>query len=272
MAMRMGGEIGPAGGAKLAVVRSDEYDPAKWPRERLLGHVPKVVPAPREWRIRNGARVAAQTAKVKTARYIARKLGVGTFVAQLRAAVRHHDRCLVCEQPEYVHREDQWWTNPWMPQRYEWPGHAFLAPPGFWIEDYGIVGRRVVTTAGVNFIVDAFQNTVEVENLKFHGYGTGGTAEAAGDTALVTELTTQYATDNTRPTGTTTEGASANIYRTVGTLDPDAAVAITEHGVFSQAATGGGTLLDRTLFSVINVAAAGDTLETTYEIQFVAGS
>jgi hypothetical protein len=28
--------------------------------------------------------------------------------------------------------------------------------------------------------------------MKFHGFGTGSTAEASGDTALVTELTTEY--------------------------------------------------------------------------------
>lgn len=137
----------------------------------------------------------------------------------------------------------------------------------------GVVSRRLVTTAGVNFLVDAFQNTVEVENLKFHGYGTGTTAEATGDTALVTELTTQYASDSTRPTGTTTEGASANIYRTVATLSPDSGgtIAITEHGVFSQAATGGGTLWDRSVFSAINVVAAADSLQTTYDMTASAG-
>ncbi|MFN0092903.1 MAG: hypothetical protein ACKVWR_21925 [Acidimicrobiales bacterium] len=137
--------------------------------------------------------------------------------------------------------------------------------------DLGLVGLRVVTTTGVNFIVDAFQNTTEVENLKFHGFGTGAAAEAVGNTTLTTELTTEYATDNIRPTGTTAEGASANIYQTVATLDPDAAVAITEHGIFSQAATGGGTMVDRTLFSVINLAASGDTLQATYELTFSSG-
>lgn len=139
------------------------------------------------------------------------------------------------------------------------------------VTDYGVISMRVITDAGVAYIVDAFQNTTELENMKFHGYGTGGTAEAASQTALVTELTTQYATDNTRPTGTTTEGASANIYRTVATLDPDADVAITEHGVFS--ATSAGTMLDRSLFSAINLSGAGgDTLQTTYEATFTSGS
>jgi hypothetical protein len=136
---------------------------------------------------------------------------------------------------------------------------------------YGLASLRLVTTVGVGYIVDAFQNTVEVENMKFHGYGTGGTAESAGDTALVTELTTQYVSDSTRPTGTTTEGASANIYRTVATLSPDSGgtIAITEHGVFS--ASSAGVLLDRSLFSAVNLVAGADSLQTTYELTFPSG-
>lgn len=139
--------------------------------------------------------------------------------------------------------------------------------------DLGLASLRVITTAGVNYLVDAFQNTTEPENLKFHGFGTGTNAEASGDTALQTEETTQYATDNTRPTGTTTEGASANIYRTVATYSPDSGGtrAITEHGVFSQAATGGGTLWDRSVFSAVNLVAGSDSLQATYEATFTAG-
>ena len=80
----------------------------------------------------------------------------------------------------------------------------------------------------------------------------------------------QYTPDSTRATGTTTEGASANVYRTVGTNTVDASVAITEHGIFSQAATGGGTLLDRSLFSAVNLA-SGDSLQSTYDATFSAG-
>lgn len=139
---------------------------------------------------------------------------------------------------------------------------------------YGLASMRVVTTAGVNFIVDAFQNSVEVENLKFHGFGTGTGSEASGDTALGTEFTTQYATDNTRPTGTTTEGASANIYRTVATFSPDSGgtLAVTEHGIFSQAATGGGTLLDRSVFSAVNTVGGSDSIQATYDLTLTAGS
>lgn len=138
----------------------------------------------------------------------------------------------------------------------------------------GLASMRVVTTAGVGYIVDAFQNSVELENMKYHGFGTGTTAEASGDTALVTEESTQYASDSTRPTGTTTEGASANIYRTVATYSPDSGGtrAITEHGIFSQAATGGGVLLDRSVFSAVNLVASSDSLQATYELTFPAGS
>ena len=136
----------------------------------------------------------------------------------------------------------------------------------------GLASLAVVTTAGVGFIVDAFSNAVELEAMNFHGFGTGGSAEAVGNTGLTTELTTQYATDNTRPTGTQSENG-ANVYRTVATLDPDADVAITEHGIFSQAATGGGVLLDRTLFGAVNLTgAAGDTLQATYDFTVTAGS
>lgn len=142
--------------------------------------------------------------------------------------------------------------------------------------DYGLISLRVVTTAGVNAIVTNFNTaspSVSVFAFKFHGFGTGTTAEATGDTALVTELTTEYATASTRPTGTQTTGATSNVYRTVATLSPggSGSLAITEHGIFHQAATGGGTLLDRTVFSAVNLTRGSDSLQVTYDLTFTAG-
>lgn len=136
----------------------------------------------------------------------------------------------------------------------------------------GLVGLRVVTTAGVNFLVDALQGLVEPEVLKYHGIGTGSTAEAVGDTALVTELTTEYNPDSTRATGSLTEGGGANVYRTVGTntLDGTPGAALREHGIFSQAATGGGTLLDRTVYGAITLN-SGDGLQSTYDLSVSSG-
>lgn len=137
-------------------------------------------------------------------------------------------------------------------------------------EDFGVVSRKVVTTAGVGYLVDAWQNSVEMENMKYHGIGTGNTAEDAGDTALVTELTTEYNPNGTRATGSTTEGASANIFRSVGTNTPDSAVAIVEHGLFSSATGGAGVLWNRSVFSVVNVG-SGSSLQSQYDLTASAG-
>lgn len=142
-------------------------------------------------------------------------------------------------------------------------------PQARWL-DYGLASVRVVTDVGVDFIVDAFQNIVELELMKFHGIGQGSNAEAAGDTVLDAELTTEYSTDNTRATGSTTEGGSTNIYRTVGTNTVDAAVGIEEHGIFDQADNTGGVLLDRSVFAVINLG-NGDSLQSTYDLTLTAG-
>lgn len=141
------------------------------------------------------------------------------------------------------------------------------------IDELGLAGLRMVTTVGVRFICDDLNNnTTDVTNFKFHGIGTGALTEAVGNTALTTEITTAYNPDNTRPTGTQ---ASATVstnatYTTVGTITVDASVAATEHGIFSQAATGGGTLLDGTSFSVVNLA-SGDSLQATYVLTMNAG-
>lgn len=137
-------------------------------------------------------------------------------------------------------------------------------------DDYGIVNRRVITTAGVNYLVaDMNGGASDINLFKYHGIGTGTTAEANGDTALVTELTTQYNPDNTRATGTGSN-PSANIYQSVGTNTVDATASVTEHGLFTQAATGGGTLWDRSVFTAIALA-SGDSIQSTYAVTFSAG-
>lgn len=138
------------------------------------------------------------------------------------------------------------------------------------VEDLGVICRKVITNAGVDFLVDAWQNITELENMKFHGIGTGAVAPAVGDTALGAELTTQYDPDNLRATGTTIEGGSSNIFRTVGTNLVDAVVAVTEHGIFDQAAVAGGTLWDRSTFTVVNLS-SGDSIQTTYDMTASAG-
>ena len=141
---------------------------------------------------------------------------------------------------------------------------------GSWI-DYGLVSTRLVTTAFVTLMVDNLQaETSAWGDFKFHGIGTGTTAAAVGDTLLETELTTEYATDNTRPTGSQTE-TSATVYRSVGTITIDSGTpAITEHGLFNAAASGAVTLMDRHVFSAVNMV-GGDSLVATYELTCAAG-
>ncbi len=136
------------------------------------------------------------------------------------------------------------------------------------IDDLGLISTRVVTTAGVNFLANCFRGTVEPETLRFHGCGTGTAAEAVGDTALGAEATTALNPDNTRATGTL--AGSGNVFTTVGVVSFDAAAAITEHGIFSQAAVPGGTLFDRSVFAAQNVS-SGDSIEFTYDLTLPAG-
>lgn len=134
------------------------------------------------------------------------------------------------------------------------------------VTDLGVIGRHLVVTAGKNYLAATLDGTNTASLFKFHGFGTGTTAATVGDTALTTELTTQYATANTRPTGS--QSHSANTYTTAGTLSPTANVAITEWGLFTQAATGGGTLLDHQVFSAVNLVGNSDSLTVTYTLTF----
>lgn len=129
--------------------------------------------------------------------------------------------------------------------------------------NYGVVSYRVVTTAFVNFVVDQLQAESSLfGDFKYHDSGVGTTAAVIGDTAIET-------TDGeSRATGTQVEGASANIYRSVGTITYTTSKAITEHGLFNDVAAG--TLLDRHVFSAINVVNT-DSIQFTYELTVSAG-
>lgn len=144
----------------------------------------------------------------------------------------------------------------------------------FDVEDHGVVSRKVITTAYVNLLVDDLV-AAQAGHSAFedHGFGTGITAAAITDTGLETEFTTQYAVDNTRPEGTQAEGSAANIYQSVATFSPDSGgtLAVTEHGLLNSPTVGGGTLMDRHVFSAVNVVAGSDSLQATYEMTASAG-
>ena len=131
------------------------------------------------------------------------------------------------------------------------------------ITRYGLLGTRSVTTAFVTalatYMFDASGPAPSAYD--YHASGTGTTAENITNTAMETD------SGVARATGTPTN-PSAGLYRSVGTQNYTSSLAITEHGLFS--ASSGGTLLDRTVFSAVNVV-SGDSIQFTYTLTISAG-
>lgn len=134
------------------------------------------------------------------------------------------------------------------------------------VEDLGLLSVLVVTNAGVAFLVDDWDNSAtDITTMTYHDSGTGTNAENVTDTDLQTA-----AGPTTRATGTKSQ-PSAPVLQTVGTITYSGTLAITEHGIFNQAARGGGTVLwDRSVFTAINVV-SGDSIQFTYACTVNAG-
>ena len=132
------------------------------------------------------------------------------------------------------------------------------------IKDYGVVCEKKVTGAFVTFIVaQMVTETSEIGDFKYHDSGVGVTGEVNTNTVIETTDGESRATGNQVAGGTGT----APTYTTVGTIAYTTTKAITEHGVFSQVT--GGTLLDRSVFTAINVV-SGDSIQFTYVATFNA--
>ena len=129
--------------------------------------------------------------------------------------------------------------------------------------NFGLVSAREVTDAFVNFMVDQLVAETSVwGDFKFHDSGVGVTAADQTDTDIET-------TDGeARVSGTQLEGATAEIYKSVGTIAYTTTKAITEHGLFSIVTAG--TMMDHHVFSAINVD-NGDSIEFTYQLTCTAG-
>lgn len=225
----------------------------------------RVVKAPLSWRLRNWLtwRFISGLLATVLAKSFTRFTGllgtrIITITAELRVQVRRF----------YDDGEREHFIRLWREGRYD-EAEAYASTRTY-IEDYGLVSYRVVTDAFVAAIVDDLDNGgAEISNFNYHGIGTGSTAEAAGDTALVTESTTALNPDSTRATGTRSQPA-ANIFRSSGTLTADAQIVMREHGWFNQAATGGGILGDRSVTSTVTIE-IGETVTTQYSITFNSG-
>lgn len=114
---------------------------------------------------------------------------------------------------------------------------------------------NLVVTAGKNWIAGRMYDTSIPDEMSHMAIGTGTTAAAAGDTALGTQAGIVALTSTTVSTNTVQYVATFGAGTGTG--------AITEAGVFNAASSG--TMLCRTVFSVINKGAA-DTLGITWTI------
>ena len=108
--------------------------------------------------------------------------------------------------------------------------------------------HNLITTVGRNAILEQLETSPSNTKPSHMAIGTGGTAAAAGDTALQTELDRNTLTS---------KSVAANVATFVGDWAAgDGTGAITEAGILNAGSTG--DLYSRAVFSVINKA-AGDT-------------
>jgi len=119
--------------------------------------------------------------------------------------------------------------------------------------------KNLVVSAGLNFICDRMEGTSEAV-MSHMAVGSGTTAAAAGNTDLQSILGSREALDSTTVTD--------NTITYIASFEAgDGTGAITEAGIFN--ASSAGTMLCRTVFSVVNKA-ADDTLQITWTITLSA--
>ena len=112
---------------------------------------------------------------------------------------------------------------------------------------------NLVVTAGKNYVADRIKNNSTV--MSHMAIGTGSTAAAAGNTALGSESARTALTSST---------VSSNEIVYVDTFAAGTGTgAITEAGIFNASA--GGTMLCRTVFSVVNKGAS-DAMTITWTV------
>ena len=115
--------------------------------------------------------------------------------------------------------------------------------------------KNLVVNTGLNFMTSRMKDTT-LAAMTHMAVGSGTTAAAAGDTALETQISARVSLTSTTVT--------ANAIEYVAAFGAGVSTgAITEAGIFN--ASTAGTMLCRTVFSVVNKAAA-DTLQITWTI------
>lgn len=113
---------------------------------------------------------------------------------------------------------------------------------------------NIIVNGGFDFICDAIANASRGAVMGYIAVGTGATAAAATQTALVTE--------SMRKAATYAHTAGTKVFTLTATFNAgEATGALVEAGVFN--ATSAGTMLDRVVFSVVNKG-VDDTLTAVF--------
>jgi len=119
-----------------------------------------------------------------------------------------------------------------------------------------------ITTAGLAEISGLAGDTGSKTAFTALAYGTGTTAAASSQTALVTEVARAAATVSQETTTATDDTLQLTKAFTIG-----GTYSVIEYGVFNNA-TSGGTMLARTKQDSAKSCTSGDTLTVTYKIAF----
>jgi len=136
--------------------------------------------------------------------------------------------------------------------------HLVLRGPDGGIKDERRT-HNIITDVGCAHIADQLASVHDENEMSHIAVGTGTNAAVGGDTTLQTELDRNALTSRT-------QGAGGDDHKVVYVGDwaaGDGTGALTEAGLLNAAAAG--TLLARTVFSVINKG-AGDTLQITWTL------
>ena len=120
--------------------------------------------------------------------------------------------------------------------------------------------KNLVVTTGLGYIASRMKDTTATA-MSHMAIGTGSTAAAANNTTLGTESA------RVALTSTTVTAAAIAYVATFPAGTPASLTAITEAGLFN--ASSAGTMLCRTVFSVVNKD-AGDTMSITWTVTMAA--
>lgn len=128
---------------------------------------------------------------------------------------------------------------------------------------YNMRGANLTTTTGKAGVAGRIGASGSPAAFTYIAIGTGTNAAAIGDTTLQTEITTNGGQRAAATVSLVTTDTTNDTARAVVTFTFTGSFAVTEAGLLN--ASSSGTLLNRQVFSAVNVV-SGDTLQVTIDI------